>query len=280
MVASPPGAQAQVVQCLQGGHQLNCSGTAALFAATNPAVPSVVTLRGIVASDLPNLAGNVTGPYGATVVVALQNVPISAVAPLGGQVLGYNGAAWIPTTLASLPPSGAAGGDLGGTYPNPTVTGFRSVPLFASAPANGQAWVYASGTSDYRLTNIVTATGPGSNQIVAVTDSAASACQVARRVTANAHVEVAVGTAAADSDNVIGVYAASYAAGAQATIVKSGGIASCGVLSAGPLYRSATGSLVLYSALAVNDFTVRVGSSSNAGAVFDVLVGEGQQVAP
>lgn len=39
-------------------------------------------------------------------------------------------------------PSGPATGDLGGTYPGPTVEGFAGVPLSGTPPADGQVYVY------------------------------------------------------------------------------------------------------------------------------------------
>ena len=104
-------------------------------------------------------------------VVGIQSHAISSTAPTSGQVLEWNGTAWTPTALpSSLPPSGSAGGDLGSTYPNPSVVKLQGVSVSSTAPTsnqvltyNGTAWAPATPTSGgiTQLTGDGTA-GPGS----------------------------------------------------------------------------------------------------------------------
>ena len=71
-------------------------------------------------------------------VVALQGNPVNAVGPSTGQVLGWDGYAWTPVAAPNSTPTGSAGGDLSGTYPNPTVAKIQGNTVSAIAATAGQ----------------------------------------------------------------------------------------------------------------------------------------------
>ena len=169
-----------------------------------------------------------------------------------------------------------AGGDLAGSLGAATVRRIQGYAVDTTAPADLQALLWNAGSSKYVPTSIPSANGLGTCTVSAVSDSAASAGQAARRVTATGHVTVATGNTSSDPDLVVGVYNAAVASGASAVIVKTGCFWSSASLTAGKLFRKSDGSLVAFGSLSSGDFTNFMGIASSLG--LDVSVSEGLQV--
>jgi hypothetical protein len=164
-----------------------------------PTAGEVLTWNGIAWLPLPSsgggagnftAGGDLSGSASFQTVVGLQDRPISSASPSTNQVLGWNGTFWIPTSLpSSLPPTGAAGGNLSGSYPNPVVVALQNNPVSATSPTtgqvlewNGSVWIPANVSGSFSAGGDLSGTSTNQTVIgiqgVAITSSAPSSNQV------------------------------------------------------------------------------------------------------
>lgn len=71
-------------------------------------------------------------------------------------LFSWDGSAW----QSGAAPTGSAGGDLSGSYPNPTVSALNTYPIDPTPPANGDALLFNSVTGKYENTAITFGGGP------------------------------------------------------------------------------------------------------------------------
>lgn len=95
-------------------------------------------------NDLSNL------PTIPSVLNDLTDVDI--VTPTNGQVLTYDSVqqVWENQTLTGLPPTGSAGGDLSGSYPNPSVHKIHNIDMQSGTPSADETWVYGGSPAKWQ----------------------------------------------------------------------------------------------------------------------------------
>jgi hypothetical protein len=101
----------------------------------------LTTLEGSVGNiQSISLAGDLGGTLASPLVIGIQGRPVSSMAPNSGQVLTWNGIAWVPGTASTIPIT--FGKDLSGNSSIQTVIGIQGFAVSTATPVTGQVLEY------------------------------------------------------------------------------------------------------------------------------------------
>lgn len=98
------------------------------------------TLENIIGNlQIIQLSGDLGGSLTNPLVIGLYGRPLSSTTPITGQVIAWNGIAWVPTTTNAVI---NFSGDLSGNGTSQTVVGLQGLPITTNTPTMGQGLIF------------------------------------------------------------------------------------------------------------------------------------------